>query len=473
MSWGEVVFDDGVRRLTTEVEGSPVLLPEATRIMRETPSRVEIAPVGGPGDDMPDVLVGWLPVVTRHGLGLRAEYLDLRPPEPFKKTDVSLMWKTLQASSAPLPARIGPQGRLDVADPSTLRAQGLEPEFLRTAHSTARALVAEWPQVEAVQHAWRPIDITAGREDERDTDKRAGVFPMIKRPDGTPRPTLSSRIVPTSQLWRSNQLAAMAREVLARIGRVDADRVPGLESPKLVAPFEAVARQAYDRRRTLERPLSTWPTRASAALTAFGALLSGVAPRDAGGTYAPLCHLWRLFEAWVALQVLDQLADDARLSLRKAPAKGSGDEWHAVFEGPNGRILVVAQPQVSRDPASCGILAPVGLFSVSSVLQPDLVVAMEDMHSGTWHVDVYDAKKRSQPMTSGDVAEAASKYVWGIRRKGSTADELAVRSVTIVTTGDGGSMFSPADSRIGSVCAMPSEPGVGELAGLLRERLDA
>ena len=472
MSWGEVVFDDGVRSLTTEVDGSPVLLPDATRFVRRSPSCVRVEPVGALGDDgMPDVLVGRLPVVTWDGRRLRAEYIDLPPPLPFRKGDVSLMWETLRSSPVPLPSGIGAQGRLDLADPAAWREKGLEPEFLPAAHRAARALAAEWPPIESIQHTWRPIDVTAGREDERSTEKRAGLFPAIELQDGTRRPTMSSRIVPSVELWRSNQLAAMAREVLDRIIAANKGCAPEFKTSELVAPFEVVARQAQGRASTPERPFSTWPPRASAALTAFGALLSDVAPSDAGITYAPLCHLWRLFESWVALQVYVQLADDRRLSLLDPPEQGRGDEWHAVFDRPEGQVIVVAQPQISDEPASCKILERAVLFSVSSILQPDVVVAIEDRHSQTWHIDVYDAKKHSRTMTPGGVAEAASKYVWGIRRKGLTGHDLAVRAVTLITTREEEArMFSTA-SRIDTLCAMPSDFGVAGLGCLLRKRL--
>ena len=418
---------------------------------------------------MPDVLVGRLPVVTRDGRRLRAEYIELPPPQPFNETDVTLMWETVKASSVPLLSGISAQGRLDLADPSALRAEELEPEFLPAAHSAARALVAKWPQLESVQHVWRPLDVTAGREDERNTEKRAGIFPAITRQDGTRRPTSTSRIVPTGHLWRSNLLAAMAHEVLGRIDRVEADRVPSLAAPKLIKPFEAVARQARDHSGALERPLSTWPARATAAATAFGALLSGVAPTDGGRTFAPLCYLWRLYEAWVAVQVFAQLADDDRLTQSALSDRGPGDEWHAVFNGPKGRVILVAQPQISDHPESCDILAPTDLVSVSSPLQPDVVVAGEDKSLGTWDIDVYDAKKRTQAMTPGDVAEAASKYVWGIRH--AQGGELAVRAVTVVTTIQAGPMFR-SDSRIDSLCAMPSDPGTTDLGDLVCARLD-
>ena len=416
---------------------------------------------------MPDVLVGRLLVVTRDDRRLRAEYMDLPPPPPFEENDVSLMWEALRASAVPLPMGIRAQGRLDLADPSELRSEGLEPEFLPLAHSAARALVAEWPRVESVQHVWRPIDVTAGREDEPSTEKRAGLFPAIERQDGTRRPTSSSRILPSGHPWYSNQLAAMAREVLKRI-----DLVSDLKNPDLVAPFEVVARQAHDQWGAPERSLSTWPARASAALMAFGALLSDVAPTDAGSTSAPLCHLWRLYEAWLAVQMLRSLTNDDRLSQRALPEHGRGDDWHVVFDSPKGRIILVAQPEITKDAQSCEILEPAALFSVSSELRPDVLVAVENEASGTWQVEVYDAKKRTHAMTSGEVAEAASKYVWGIRRIDPTrCDDLAVSAVTLVSTAKGGSMFS-ADARIGSLRAMPSGLGVAGLKEFVRARLN-
>lgn len=459
---------DGIRRIATEVQGEPVLLPAATRIVSRSIDNVEIEPVGRVDDDgMPDVLVGRLPVVTQVGHKLSAEYIDLFPPPPFGETDVSHMWEALKASSVPIPDGVHPQGRLEFADPSVLRSEGLEPEFLPLAHSAARALAVDWPQTESVRQVWRPIDVVGGREDERGTEKRAGIFPAVLRQDGKRRPASTSRIVPSERSWRSSLLAAHAREVLRRLGC--------LSNPighRILTPFQAIAERAHDPMGAPEQPLSTWPARASVALTALRALLSGIAQSDDGRASTPLCYLWRLYEAWVAVKMLNALATDDRLSQRVAPQRGRGDDWHAVFDGPKGQVILVAQPVITDEQNRAESLEPAAIFSVSSRLKPDVIVAVEDRDSGTWFVDVYDAKKRIQAMRSSDVAEAASKYVWGIRRIDSQISNLVVRNATIVTTLDAGAMYS-SDSRIDSLCAMPSESGPLALTERLQGRIGA
>lgn len=468
LSWGEVVFTDKARSVTTEVEGEPVLFPAATRVVSRSAGKVEVEPVGGIGDDgTPDVLVGRLPVVTRCDRRLIAEYIDLLAPPPFEDSDVSQMWETLKDSPVPMPSGIYAQGRLDLADPSALRSEGIEPEFLPVAHSAARTLAVDWPHTESIQQVWRPIDVIGGREDERGTERRAGFFPAVVQQDGTIRPASTSRVVPAGHAWRSSLLATHAREVIQRL-----DRLSCPMNRRILAPFEMVAKQAHDPMGAPEQPLSTWPAKASAALTSLRALLSGVIETEEGRASAPLCSLWRLYEAWVAVQILSALVADDRLSQRSKPQRGHGDDWHVVFDGPKGRIILVAQPDISNDEGNAESLEPTAVFSVSSRLQPDAIVAVEDRVSGAWLVDVYDAKKRTHAMSSSDVAEAASKYVWGIRRVDPAPMNLVVRNATIVTTLDAGAMYS-VDSRIESLCAMPSGSGCAALAEKLRQRIDA
>jgi hypothetical protein len=135
-------------------------------------------------------------------------------------------------------------------------------------------------------------------------------------------------------------------------------------------------------------------------------------------------------------------------------------------------VIVVAQPQVSDDPTTCEPLEELGLVSLTSVLEPDLLVAFENQADHSWTIDVYDAKKRRMSdrrprMSAGDVAEAASKYLWGLRA-GSLEGRL-VRTVSILSPTTPESMFD-TESRIDTLGLRPGV-GMNELAELVRNRV--
>ncbi|MBM9459922.1 hypothetical protein JK386_08395 [Nocardioides sp. zg-536] len=74
---------------------------------------------------------------------------------------------------------------------------------------------------------------------------------------------------------------------------------------------------------------------------------------------------------------------------------------------------------------------------------------------------VVDAKRRSSvSMRADDAAEAASKYVWGLRIDGPRLDEprIDVAQVIIATTALAPSMFS-ARSRITAARVIPGSSG--------------
>ncbi|MFA9432815.1 hypothetical protein [Egicoccus sp. AB-alg2] len=109
---------------------------------------------------------------------------------------------------------------------------------------------------------------------------------------------------------------------------------------------------------------------------------------------------------------------------------------------------VVAQARFSANPDACAPLAHLGIFSISSVLRPDCVVVVEEDGIAPRVVAV-DAKKRQAAMDAGDVAEAASKYVWGLRRSSPGAvATVAVDRVVVAAPAGGGPMFDQTLSRI-------------------------
>jgi hypothetical protein len=116
-------------------------------------------------------------------------------------------------------------------------------------------------------------------------------------------------------------------------------------------------------------------------------------------------------------------------------------------------------------------LTPSGsVESISSTLIPDVLVAIQ-AESQPPSIAVIDAKKRGvgTAMTAGDVAEAASKYLWGIVWEGSDSVR-AVQQVLIAASAlDNATMYSPS-AAIEARVLLPSDGGDFDeaVSGLVR-----
>ncbi|MDA9293046.1 hypothetical protein N9Q18_01030 [bacterium] len=218
--------------------------------------------------------------------------------------------------------------------------------------------------------------------------------------------------------------------------------------------------------------MSSWPQTAISTYTMMKAVLSKTRDDQNDGLTTPLSDLWRVYEAWSVYQVLDVLRADPRVRALDAMGSAAGCEWFQQLEGPTGRIIAVAQPEISDDPDRCGPLMELGLVSITSVLEPDLLVVFENQADKSWMIDVYDAKKRRSSkrrprMSAGDVAEAASKYVWGLRMPSKL--QPAVRTVSILSPETPEGMFDSA-SQIETFGLRPGV-GVDGLTNVVRNRL--
>jgi hypothetical protein len=460
LSWGRLTFADSTRETSIVLTNRPAVFPPSVRVVSRSGADVRISPRSESiADGGPDVLVGALPLITIDASGDPGiEYLHLDPPAPFSPTTVEAMWSELTTSGLPIPTGVEDQGVVSTGALEGLRMVGIQPEVLPVAHSAARSLLIKWPTVESSRSILRPIEIPRGREDERATEHAAARFPSLSVGADSPRPSVSVRTIADDRPWASDSLRHAAAQVVRRLQQIDPP-VP----QQLVEPFARVAR-AGTGRAVADPPVSSWPKAGLDCWLLMRACLAGSAFDPAQRFPAPICHLWRLYEAWLAVRVLAALAADPRVALRPTqPASAGGADWVQELDGPHGRILVAAQPRIDGDGFACRSLKGINLCSVSSTLIPDLLIAVERPDSG-WKIFVYDAKKRTNAMDARDIAEAASKYAWGLRWQGQDL-LVAVSRVTILATVSAGSMFHER-SLIEARRVLPA-PGVDAVLDLL------
>lgn len=446
-----VRFWDGNRDVSVSADGRPVALPPSIQVRRETEGLIEVEPLAqGIGTDGPDVLVGELPIPFEHEGRVTLAWLVLPPPPPLELEDVSAMWSRIEDLGYPLPTGNTAQGlhSASAVGDGNLASPGLE--LLPHAYGATVRLLGHWPSVESATSIWRSVDVPGGREDERLTEKFAGRWPVARRSNDTFVPGRTARVVPTTATWTSSSLTGVAAQVHRALD--DLGRRTGWEVSS-GRTFDFLARRAWPASAVVDPPLSSWPQAAADALRVMRALLAALKGAMNGPRRAPLSYLWRLYEAWVAAEIGHVPAKLPGVQTLLSPQPGAGCDWHARYRVGAADLIVVAQARLAADPSSCIPLLDVGIRSITSVLIPDLTMAWRESSSSEWEVVVFDAKHRiaGHPMDAGAVAEAGSKYLWGLRRH---PGGQVVNRVMIVSTEDAGAMFS-SDSLIERVRMLP------------------
>jgi hypothetical protein len=134
----------------------------------------------------------------------------------------------------------------------------------------------------------------------------------------------------------------------------------------------------------------------------------------------------------------------------------AGSEWVAHWRlGQGNEVKLLAHPQIGKLSSTWSTPPMDVIRSISSDLVPDAVIAVTTS-LGT-RLILVDAKERlvSTPMDAMEVAEAASKYIWGIRYSDSSISDLPIISAIIVSSMPAGQMHS-SESRIAAVQCLPS-----------------
>jgi hypothetical protein len=408
---------------------------------------LDVPPRGTEG--FPDALVGALPLVyTMPGSGMPAVLLlDVPPPPPFTAQHITEMWSAITASSIPMAASVSVQGRALGAAES--RGYGFDPQALPTAIGHLASMSRRWPDREMTAIEWRPFEVRGGREDLRETDRRAGRLAGLPRPGRTPMPEMTARRLGSTVPWGSRRLAT----ICSGLGQALRTRAGSDDGSQVLAIVDHVARRSLRYADGPDASISSWPHEARAAFRAVvRALVELAAAAGAGTEYVPLSDLWRLYETWVAVMCHDVLA------ARYGPAEAVEANWWACSWTSATGVCIRLHAQATISDRVDPVIAagPPGFESISSDLRPDCLIALRSP-AGDQTLICVDAKQRKSAtgMTAADVTATASKYLWGIRHS-QDRDRPGVTDTLIVSSAPVPAMFDARRSRIDAAFTLPS-----------------
>lgn len=454
-----VHFEDKWRSTSVGLASEPLLVPPQLRVVSRTPQEMVVGPSAAT-DDSADVLAGLVPLAHLDEGVVRLAWLEIPPPAPLSLDNLKEMWDQVAVAGLPLPSSAPGQARLPSGALTPHKQLFLD--HLELAHIRARSMLASWPKDRATYLRWQHLELPGGREDPRHTAVHAAAHQGITTARGTV-PVVSARRVGAQPAWSAQALfraSSRVVDMLARAKWLGDDTV----RQTIVRPFVEVARASSRAVHRSDPPLSSWPTPARnlhEALLALSAIAS-VSDEDRP-TGAPLCYVWRLYEAWIASEVLlgiDLRPDTQRTELVTA---ASGAEWVGRWDAPGGHVVACAQLRVAAEEVDLDERLIHGVRSLTSTLIPD--VAVFRVWDQEQRMVVVDAKRRSaESMRPEEVAEAASKYLWGLRVTRSEASQNAPAAdrVLIATTARTPHMYSD-DSRIEATTVVPG--GESDLVG--------
>jgi len=425
----------------------------ATSVRLALTSERGIGRQGKHGEELPDVPVGSLPIATFNPNtgALETVSIPLPAPDPATDADIDVMW----AAHAALPSATRRWVRRralwnNVAAETRWSDLELFVPSLPELVGIARHLLTRWPQAEDQEVYWRDVELPGGHEDAVASLRRAGNIGGLRTPKGL-IPERSLRRRGSGTPWELAAVAVIAAEVARRL-RLEAG--PG--NSLLLAPLDEVAAVARPRTRRPDPPPSSWPPPLRHFYdTALDVLAASAAAAQGHGT-APLCHLWMLYEGWVASEVLAAVQQ----SKGRPPDLGpklhrvhrGGAAWFARWRDADEVVDVWGQLDIGRTPESLCDDTGFTVRSVTSTLIPDSLVAIRRADAS--RVIAVDAKFRTDRLDPDDAAATGSKYHWGLRpvRNGTPVDLV---KVLLVTSGTPIQPYDLAASRIEVHHALP------------------
>lgn len=407
------------------------------------PPTSPVASVSSFGGIEVDVPVGRLPVLSSdaHTGASKVSFLELPPPPPFTFESVTVMWNEVRDAGGTFSEPLRRQALWHGAGGGLADVQqdiGLTD--LMDVVTQSRSLLARPPLQDARGVVWRSPDLPGGREDMRLTERYCRDWASQH---GRRRVPLSSaRVVPgtsrwtiASLSWLLLQLAEAAEELL------DSESMSGT----LLTPIRLLGLELAPGASQLDRPVPSWPKEYQRLRDAVLRALLSALPGRGRDRSAPLARFWRLYEAWIGVQLLRELTD----RLGQVPDT-SGEPTDASigtsarWETSSRTTCVFSKVEIGRSPVELLQAPRVQIRSITSKLIPDYLVV--DYSDRGCSVHVVDAKYRSSSPDRGDMAAEASKYHWGLEIE---VDGVSQRLTEVVIAApERVSMFDEPSSRI-------------------------
>ena len=289
---------------------------------------------------------------------------------------------------------------------------GLEWEALNWCSAAASAALTHWPTQKHRREIIYPLELPRGSEMIEATERRLGQTLDLLRGTGDQlAPVSTIRRVGAGNPWKSRLLAAVANQVCQAIRPAEGLSSFGVTPERLVRPIQALTQRARPAAPLKDPPFSSWPPILSDVYAAALTVLATSTERGRNAGWVPLSDIWRIYEIWLAERtsaILCRLLGQPTLMFDKHRV---GMSW----QGTNWTLEMRHPCTFSQDPKE---MAGSRWCSVSSQLEPDIVL-VADGPMGPRLV-VLDAKASSDKLSAGYAAQESSKYLWGIRRDGTS-----------------------------------------------------
>ena len=335
--------------------------------------------------------------------------------------------------------------------------RGLDVRAVPAAISRLARLARSWPERDVTEIVWRSPEIRGGREDLRETDRSGARLAGIRRPGRSPIPDRIARRRGTTAPWSSRRLATACvafDRALRKTGDIEVGARP-------LALVDQVARRAAWQAHGPDGSISSWPHEVEAAYRAVLKALVALAAAGAGHDRVPLSPRMAPIRGLGGRQ-------DARGARRRVRTGGAPKKRHGGRENGRQRLArVSASTRRQRRDANFLIArGGPGFASVSSDLRPDGLIGLRSPEGAQALVCV-DAKQRTSltAMDPAAVAEAASKYLWGIRHA-DDMDRFGTVTTLIASSAPVPEMYDPDRSRTDASFLLPSG-GDGTFSGKL------
>jgi hypothetical protein len=446
----KVTFVTNGTQISINVPGSllPVDLPSAILYKTKPNGDVELqhAPadqiVGGNVDEYAGMLL--LPYVRREA-GERVfetATLLVPPRPPWRFSHLQHIWTDL--SNSPIdPGFLQQQGVADWRGRSlevgpTLRSAALG-ELVRA----GRSLVASWPTRYEMDVVWKPIGIRYGRELAAQTEREIGrrtqeaVWEGARVVDRSAR--ARARLVP----WRSPTIASVSRELVHQLESARDGAAVGEMDNAVIELVSTIGERMAGTDGFVDVQQSSWPFPFLVYYQAAVRSLSILSMRDDYKLLTPLSEVWRLYEVWVASQIVERISEvlGVQGQWRK---EDSGFRWNT------DAVRVDLLYQRSVLPNQHLRVGGLTLISTTGELKPDLLIAVSTSSGG--RVLAIDPKRRFT-LTQSTVVTEGSKYLWGIRQVGDL--ERPVLEEVILVAPMSGPNAVLREGRIRTIHASP------------------
>lgn len=438
-----------LRRGTVVVESTisgqllPVSVPRSVAL-KDSPGRIDLVE----SSDGTLECCGRISLVAlRDDNVFSVSHIDVPPPDPFSSPDLREMWEARN--------RLDLKQRPPTSGDATWFATVLRPrtdvrmDRLPSAIASARMLLSRWPTTPATHSQVLPLGQPGGREDLRSTDILASQRGTTLH-QNRPLPAETARVF-GSAVRRTCGSVAMLAELL----RFQADIL--LRTPEAIpvehdrravlAPLAAVAVAAQIPKGTVDGPPSTWPTGMQKFYSLASIALAELEILGSGADTAPLSELWDLYQAWVAEAILGLMVSQLGPPIATSTSSLLG-RWVS------GRVELELHytPLIPSRPGKSKSISGAKLHAAIGALEPDVVIAARNLHTGQVKLLVIDPKKRKY-LDSGALTVESSKYLWGIR---GDANLLGV----VLVAPSGGVSADRLDGRAWTIESRPGELGL-------------